>query len=444
MAPQNQTFTMLLRSPADVTELNKGSWFNLQRLIAVAAWLALLVVAAAVWLFLLRRKVRQQTGVIAASFRKEEALERRYLKLFQSATDIIFSVAPDGAIFRSNASAEAVFGPLAAPAPDGPLALNLLDRVRRSTRQPTQLWLHRAFAERSAGPFDLYVINAHGGESVLEVSASIVEAGDAGTMECIARDVTQRKMQQQLEADRNRVLELVARRSPLEEILPVVENLLDRQIPHACCSIVATLPELGLDKLPDPLPPRKDEPDACRSGLRGREGRERLEITASDNTRLGWLCYSKGDSGAANAAPVEADKKAVLETAVNLAAVAIEHDLLNRKLIHQSQHDALTGPSQRLLFQREPGPGPAQGAPRGQGAGRDVPRSRPVQVRQRRQLGQVTPATCSLVEIEVHHGRLPALAAGPQQVLGQAVLEEQPVKKAWSGRRAGTGGSACG
>ena len=49
---QNQTFTMLLRSPADVTELNKGSWFNLQRLIAVAAWLALLVVAAAVWLFL--------------------------------------------------------------------------------------------------------------------------------------------------------------------------------------------------------------------------------------------------------------------------------------------------------------------------------------------------------------------------------------------------------
>jgi diguanylate cyclase (GGDEF)-like protein len=146
--------------------------------------------------------------------------------------------------------------------------------------------------------------------------------------------------------DRNRVLEMVARRSPLDQILPVVENLLERQIPNVQCSIVAVPPLLGAEGLVTGAQPQAARP---RPGLETWEGRDlgnRVEIRASDDSPLGWLCYASGDSG-----PFEADQQVAFDTAVNLAAVAIEHDLLNRKLIHQSQHDALTGLPNRLLFQ---------------------------------------------------------------------------------------------
>ena len=345
---QNQTLEILLRSPQDVTVLDKGSWFNLQRLMIVAAWLAVLVVVAAIWLFLLRRKVRQQTAIIAESFRKEAALERRYRKLFQSATDIIFSVAPDGAISSPNASANEVFGPgAAAEVQDAARRPNLLSIAWPSTSAQTQHWLRRVVAERSTQAFELHVRNARGGESILEISASLVEdAGAVPEIECIARDVTNRKKQQQLQADRNRVLELVAHRSPLEQILRVVENLVDRQIPNACCSIKAVSPRLGGDDLLTSQQPRQAEPDPDLDAFEGRDGSNHLEIRASDDTLLGWLRYARDDSGS-----LEPGKQLVFDTAVNLAAVAIEYDLLNRKLIHQSQHDALTGLPNRLLYQ---------------------------------------------------------------------------------------------
>jgi diguanylate cyclase (GGDEF)-like protein len=165
-------------------------------------------------------------------------------------------------------------------------------------------------------------------------------------IECIARDVTNRKKQQQLEADRNRVLELVAHRSPLEQILPVVENLVDRQIPNACCSIIAVSPRLGGDGLLTSQQPHQAEPEPDLDAFEGRDGSNHLEIRASDDSLLGWLWYARG-----NSVSLEPRKQLVFDTAVNLAAVAIEYDLLNRKLIHQSQHDALTGLPNRLLYQ---------------------------------------------------------------------------------------------
>ncbi len=344
----DQSLDILLRSPEDVTVLDKGPWFNLQRLMILAAWLGGLVVAAVAWLLVLRRRIRQQTAIIAERLQKEAALERRYRKLFQIATDIIFSVSPDGAISSLNASAGAVLRPVSpTPGPTSRRRLNLLDMVSESTRQSTELWLRRVVAERSAPSFDLYIVSRHGGESIIEVSTSLAEDDNAKpVIECIARDVTSRKKSQQLETDRNRVLELVARRSPLQEILSMVENLLDRQIPNARCSIVVRPPQLDGDGMTDRQQPHEAEPGHAAGAFEGRDGSARLEITASDTSLLGWLCCAPGDS-----VTLEGDRRPIVDTAVNLAAVAIEHDLLNRKLIYQSHHDALTGLPNRLLFQ---------------------------------------------------------------------------------------------
>jgi diguanylate cyclase (GGDEF)-like protein/PAS domain S-box-containing protein len=349
---QGQSLEILLRSGDDVTVLDKGPWFNLRQLMFLVAWLAGLLVAAAIWLLLLRRKVRQQTAIIAESFRKGAALERRYRKLFQNATDIIFSVTPDGTITSLNAAAGAVLKPVKPATPTGRKKLELLDMVSPSTRESTGNWLRRVVAEHSAPSFDLCIARRGGEQSILEVSASLAEDTSATpVIECIARDATGRKRQQQLETGSNRALELVACRAPLEETLRAVEGLVGQQIPGIACSIKVALPQAGgdgplVEKVVRPADPGRD-----LHAFEGKDVSTRLEITAPDASLLGWLSYAFGNDGPGDGRTLEPDKQLAIDTAVNLAAIAIEHDLLNRRLLHLSQHDALTGLPNRLLFQ---------------------------------------------------------------------------------------------
>ncbi len=68
-------FQILLRRPADVRVLREASWFTRERTLAVAGWMAGVAALAAIWIWVLRRRVRKQTALIQAKLENEATLK---------------------------------------------------------------------------------------------------------------------------------------------------------------------------------------------------------------------------------------------------------------------------------------------------------------------------------------------------------------------------------
>ncbi|MGA7413277.1 MAG: ATP-binding protein [Bryobacteraceae bacterium] len=71
-----RSFSLLLRSPADIRLLRAAPWWTAKRTLNVLAWMSLVIVSILVWVFVLRRRVKQQTEVIRRKLSEEEALKR--------------------------------------------------------------------------------------------------------------------------------------------------------------------------------------------------------------------------------------------------------------------------------------------------------------------------------------------------------------------------------
>jgi signal transduction histidine kinase/CheY-like chemotaxis protein len=69
------TFQILLRGPADVQILQQASWLTRERTMAVAGWLGAVATMSAIWIWILRRRVRLQTAVIQTKLESEAALK---------------------------------------------------------------------------------------------------------------------------------------------------------------------------------------------------------------------------------------------------------------------------------------------------------------------------------------------------------------------------------
>ena len=72
-----ESFQLLLRSADDVVVLNNPSWWTLSRLCWVLGILSVVLLAGFAWVFVLDRRVRQQTGVIQQKIQREAVLEER-------------------------------------------------------------------------------------------------------------------------------------------------------------------------------------------------------------------------------------------------------------------------------------------------------------------------------------------------------------------------------
>ncbi|MGB7762012.1 MAG: ATP-binding protein [Bryobacteraceae bacterium] len=70
-----RAFRILLRGPADVQVLRQASWLTRERTIAVAGWMGGIAALSAIWIWILRRRVRQQTAVIRTKLENEAALK---------------------------------------------------------------------------------------------------------------------------------------------------------------------------------------------------------------------------------------------------------------------------------------------------------------------------------------------------------------------------------
>jgi len=71
-----RSFALLLRSPADIKLLHAAPWWTAKRTLNLLAWMSLVIVSILVWVFVLRRRVKQQTEVIRRKLSEEEALKK--------------------------------------------------------------------------------------------------------------------------------------------------------------------------------------------------------------------------------------------------------------------------------------------------------------------------------------------------------------------------------
>ena len=72
-----QSFRMLLRSPQDIAVLKKPSWWNLRHTLWLLGITAAILLVVLVWIFALRRRVREQMEVIRQKLRTSAVLEER-------------------------------------------------------------------------------------------------------------------------------------------------------------------------------------------------------------------------------------------------------------------------------------------------------------------------------------------------------------------------------
>jgi signal transduction histidine kinase len=71
-----RSFSLLLRSPADIKLLHGAPWWTAKRTLNLLAWMSLVIVSILVWVFVLRRRVKQQTEVIRRKLSEEVALKK--------------------------------------------------------------------------------------------------------------------------------------------------------------------------------------------------------------------------------------------------------------------------------------------------------------------------------------------------------------------------------
>ncbi len=195
------------------------------------------------------------------------------------------------------------------------------------------------------------------------------------------QDITDRKQSEQLEVDRNRILEMVIGSEPLEEILARLVDLVQNQRPGNWC-IISLLHDDQLVRgaasdMPEPLlesflgnPGAADgspssmaayfgdavaTTDARSKKTFGTDFRKKalyhglggclaMPVFSGKGQVLGTVALLSSEPHAHN----RSDRK-LLEMTAKLAAVAIEQRNLTERLAHLAHHDTLTGLPNRLL-----------------------------------------------------------------------------------------------
>lgn len=244
---------------------------------------------------------------------------------------------------------------------------SLLDFVDPDMHAVVQERLEAVKQGRSVAPLECALRGLDGEIGWIEAQARTIRYEGRNAILTVARDITTRKRDE----DRYRVLERIARATPLNELADEIATMVERQCQGLRVAVLVRSGRflIGPDDhdtaidtalfenadasaitgatdvlLPDsiaavwPEPPR---PGALHGA----------SITDSNGSLLGAIVYGPADHERAPAHDERA--RASLAEAVKLAAIAIEQDQLANRLSHQAHHDALTGlPNRTLLMDR--------------------------------------------------------------------------------------------
>ena len=95
-------FTLLLRSPADLTIIRRPPWLSLSKLLGILALILLLTLAIVTHAVFLRRRIRSQTQQIRQQLQKEAELEAKNREIVLNASDMILTTDTNGVITSIN------------------------------------------------------------------------------------------------------------------------------------------------------------------------------------------------------------------------------------------------------------------------------------------------------------------------------------------------------
>jgi PAS domain S-box-containing protein len=185
-----KSFSILLRSPADIKVLKLPPWWNLTRLFWALGVLIVVVVTSLTWAATLRRKVSQQTEMIRQQRDVEATLKERYQDLFENANDMVYTHDLDGHLTSINLAGERLLG-----CKREELHLrNLVDFISEEQRQSASQWVIQIVGGEALSPVEWDFIPATGGRIRLEISARLIEReGRRPEVEGVARDVTEHR-----------------------------------------------------------------------------------------------------------------------------------------------------------------------------------------------------------------------------------------------------------
>jgi diguanylate cyclase (GGDEF)-like protein/PAS domain S-box-containing protein len=188
------------------------------------------------------------------------------------------------------------------------------------------------------------------------------ESGEFTNWVAVQRETTQRKRAEDLERDRNRVLEMVARNGEIEIILNQLAELVERQCPDLRCSVLllrnGELVQVAGATLSSEAV--RGVQDLGAGAVPGSSKLSRFPLPAPrPSTGSNWSVPILSASGATLGAFAVAcsvrrkplpEELGLIAKSSQLAAIAIEQRQLTDKLAYQAQHDTLTGLPNRALF----------------------------------------------------------------------------------------------
>ena len=178
------------------------------------------VLLGAIWVILLRKRVRQQTAAIR---KREATLEERYRDLFENSNDIVYTHDLEGNFKSINNSGQAVLGYTIAELS----RMNFADIIDPSDLAKAHEQIERKLKGEAARTIDELSVRSKSGQRLtFEVNSRlIIKDGEPIGFQGIARDITERKRAEE-------ALQLSERqlRSSLEERERLARDLHDSLI----------------------------------------------------------------------------------------------------------------------------------------------------------------------------------------------------------------------
>ncbi len=185
-----RSFRLLLRSPQDVVQLSAPPWLKIRHLALSVVGLGLLIVLALGWVWVLRKRVREQTALIRQRLEREAALEERYRQLFGNANDLIQSVGHDGRFRYVNPAWMELLGFTESDLEQ----ITHLDVVHPLSRKTYLEAFEEVLQGGSTGQFETVFVARDGREIIVEGSCTRESVqGQPAAVQSIFRDVTERK-----------------------------------------------------------------------------------------------------------------------------------------------------------------------------------------------------------------------------------------------------------
>ena len=162
------------------------------------------------------------------------ASEQMYRDLVENASDLIYVIDLQGNFTSVNRAAQRISGYTRAEA----LKMNIAQLVASEYLESARQMIQRALRGEPATTDDLEIVAKDGRRVMLEISHRLLlENGIPKGTHAIARDITERRRLEFLERDRLKVLEMIATRKPLEQILTQLAQMVDRQYPGTMAAV---------------------------------------------------------------------------------------------------------------------------------------------------------------------------------------------------------------